>query len=80
MEMRTIISHLIRNYTFDLDPASVAASEGLDQVQYGINRGTMGPADVSTPLEAHPLDESVKRHALGLKLRVTTRAGVPPMN
>jgi len=43
MEMRTILSHLFRNFTFKLAPPT----DAYDPSSYlGINRGTMGPQDL----------------------------------
>jgi hypothetical protein len=44
MEMRTILAHLFRDFSFKLAPPT----EDFDRNAYqGINRGTMGPQDIS---------------------------------
>jgi cytochrome P450 len=44
MEMRTILAHLFRDFDFNLAPPTA----GFDRNKYqGINRGTMGPQDIS---------------------------------
>lgn len=44
MEMRTILAHLFRDFTFKLAPPTA----NFDRASFhGINRGTMGPQDIS---------------------------------
>lgn len=65
-EMRIILSHLFHRYSFELaEPASI-----YDRKRFlGINRGTMGPQDLSTPAGTAP--------SLAMPLRLVPRQPTP---
>ena len=49
MELRTIITQIFRNFTFELsedEKAYAADGEAGQSVARGLNNGTMGPSDV----------------------------------
>jgi cytochrome P450 len=62
MEMRLILAHLFRNFSFALSGSTACFNQ---QSYQGINRGTMGPQNLDTPPGAPP--------ALGLLMRLIPR-------
>jgi len=62
MEMRIILAHLFHNFSFDL--AEPVKSRDFEKFR-GINRGTMGPQDLGTPVGAAP--------SLAMPMHVTPR-------
>jgi hypothetical protein len=72
MEMRTILSHLFYKFDFSLAEAEAEAAANGDIK--GVNRGTMGPYDVrNDPNEPHPLEPSLPRVTLGMRMHATPR-------
>jgi hypothetical protein len=82
MEMRTILSQLLRRFTFTLADVQRAAADAADrQVQsggagagsafLGVNRGTMGPRDPTKPPDVRR-DGAAVPH-LGLYVHAHTR-------
>ena len=65
--MRAILSHLFRHFTFELDPSS--------QYFSGVNRGTMGPGNVSAPplIARDSNNMTVEVAQLGVRMRVVPR-------
>jgi len=61
-EMRIILAHLFHNFSFDL--AEPVKSRDFEKFR-GINRGTMGPQDLGTPVGAAP--------SLAMPMHVTPR-------
>jgi len=67
MEMRTILAHLFRDFTFTL----AAPTAGYDRETYqGINRGTMGPQDLNHP---EVRADGSMRPSLGMHVFATPR-------
>mmetsp|Transcript_26365 Transcript_26365/g.63507 ORF Transcript_26365/g.63507 Transcript_26365/m.63507 type:complete len:188 (-) Transcript_26365:438-1001(-) len=64
-EMRAILSHLLHNFTFELEDPS------REDRQAGVNFGTLGPRDFSRPAPAKP--HLWNRPPVGLRMRVVPR-------
>jgi hypothetical protein len=72
MEMRTILSQLLHQFTFTLtDAQRLAAEQDPGRLNLGVNRGTMGPRDTTLPQAMR--SDGVEVPNLGLYLHATPR-------
>ena len=68
MEMRTILTHILHDFSFELVGSTKEAAEDPEKVaMMGVNRGTMGPRDWDT---GH---DDPRRAKLGLYIHARPR-------